>query len=80
MGALRNAATIGALLLAGLTPVLAQNQTCTISPQQLLGNPSFESGGLNPWDARKLCTLDDCGDVSSPEIVQDNAPDGSYVL
>ncbi|KAG2417527.1 hypothetical protein HFD88_008746 [Aspergillus terreus] len=80
MGPLRNAPTIGALLLAGLTLVLAQNQTCTIPPQQLLGNPSFESGSLNPWDARKLCTLDDCGDVSSPEIVQDNAPDGSYVF
>ncbi|OJJ67712.1 hypothetical protein ASPBRDRAFT_47746 [Aspergillus brasiliensis CBS 101740] len=78
MGHFRTAAITGALLLAGLTPVIAQTESCTVPARQILENPSFETGSLAPWEAVNTCAS--CGGM--PEIVEDkeNAHDGSWVF
>jgi hypothetical protein len=79
MGHFRTAMITGALLLAGLTPVIAQTESCTVPAHQLLENPSFETGSLAPWGARKGCSEGCPG--APPEVVEDpNAHDGSWVL
>jgi hypothetical protein len=76
----RTAALTGALLLAGLTPVIAQTESCTVPARQILENPSFETGSAAPWDISRGCSAGCPGEP--PEIIDDveNAHDGSWVL
>ncbi|CEN61008.1 hypothetical protein ASPCAL07677 [Aspergillus calidoustus] len=76
----RTAALTGALLLAGLTPVIAQTESCTVPARQILENPSFEAGSAAPWDISRACSAGSPG--GPPEIIDDveNAHDGSWVL
>ncbi|KAL4762205.1 uncharacterized protein BDW70DRAFT_159189 [Aspergillus foveolatus] len=80
MGPFRIAVVAGALLLAGLTPVIAQTESCTVPARQIPENPSFEAGSLSPWQATKACSAGCPG--APPEIIEDaeNAHDGSWVF